>query len=70
MSKKLFKKLSLPLVAVSGLASQSAFAIDDATVTAAQTAGATSVGVATDGTIAIVAVVVGLMIVIGVMRKV
>lgn len=70
MLKKLSSKYAFIVSSVSSLAASTAFAIDDATVTAAQTAGEASVLNATTGVIAIVAVVVGLSIVMGIMKKV
>ena len=66
-----FSKKSLlagsALVAATG--SQLALAVDDATVTAAQAAGEASVLNATNGLLAIIAVVVGISLVLSVMKK-
>lgn len=57
-------------IAASALASSAAFAIDDKAITAAQTAGQTSVQLTTTGMIQIVAVVVAVGLVISLLRKV
>lgn len=74
MKKSTFKdraRSAFKSVAVAGtaLASTASFAVDDAAVTAAQSAGSASVLNASNGLLAIIAVIVGLQLVLGMMRK-
>lgn len=57
-------------VAVAALAASAAHAIDDAAITAAQTAAETSVDLTSTGLIQIVAIIVGVGIVISLLKKV
>lgn len=66
-----FKKVAVGVVAAgSALAANVSMAIDDAAITAAQTAGQASVELTTTGMIQIVAVVVAVGLVIGLLKRV
>jgi hypothetical protein len=53
----------------SALLTQAAFAVDDSVVTAAQTAGESSVLNATNGLLGIIAVIVGISLVLSIMKR-